>query len=163
MLVQPLRSRAQQGYEYVDAPESVDHGRDRRQQLYNGSENSGYAEIEEILGQKNRNGYAEQAADDQRQQRAVEGAPDLGQNPEHLAAHVPGRTADETQAMLCDGRHRLTADLPQDVGDQEDYQNSAGVGDRSEDGIAKEVARRWRAGDGARHRRFGKGVGSHVL
>src|SRR5262249_4350628 len=58
------------------------------------------ARREKVLGKEDRKGDAEDPADRQGEQRAVEGAPDVGENPELLAADIPGCRRQERQAVV---------------------------------------------------------------
>ena len=73
---------------------------------------------QKVLCQEDRDGDAEESPEQQGQQRAVEGPPDLRQHTELPFVDVPGAGGEEAQAVFPDGRSGVAAYLDDDVQDQ---------------------------------------------
>ena len=73
---------------------------------------------QKILGQEDRDRQAKKAADQQRQQRTVERSPDPRQDAEIVLLHIPDRCDQKVEMIFADRRQSLTADLPEDIGDE---------------------------------------------
>src|SRR3974390_3047218 len=115
--MQPVASRANQGNHNEDAPESIDDAWDRRQeldqiaqQIFNllgqvspkrmkvhtkELEDAENEFAQKSLAEEYGGCHAEGGTDDQRQDRTVKGAPDLGQDAELAGVRVPGPAGHE--------------------------------------------------------------------
>src|SRR5208337_4983368 len=74
---------------------------------------------QEILCEKDRDRDPDAAADQEREERAIESAPDLRQYPKGLVLNIPAGVYEKGRSASADGRQRLPPDLPEDVDNQE--------------------------------------------
>ena len=138
VLMQPLRAGADHRDQHINTPETIDHRRNRREQLDSGAKHQRHAVVDEVLGQEDGDRDTEQPAKEQRQQGAVERTPDLRQDTENALVHVPGRPDPKTEPVILHGGHSLLADFPQDEGHQHDDEQRAEISDGPEQGVCRE-------------------------
>ncbi len=123
----------------------------------------GDANRQEALGQEYGHRDAEETADHQGQQGAVQRPPDFRQDTELGAAHVPGRGDQKPEAVFSDGRQGLAADFIENVNDQQNDDRRTADRGKPEAPIAEIVALRGRTRHGFRGYRLSEGIVRHAL
>ena len=149
VFVQPIRPGPDQRDQHIDAPQTEDDRGDGRQHLHDGAEHRGQPSRDETLGEKNGNGDAEETAQKQRQQRTVQGTPDLGEHAELRPVDIPGAAGDEAEAVVSDRGPGLAAEFPENEADQRNDQQCARVGNSAENRITQVIGGRRRSRNGA--------------
>ena len=140
MRVQPVSGRTDERNHDENAPQPVNHAGDRGQQLdgdfqhildpvgqraqprilrqpqeaEHGIKSGG----QKTLAEKNRDSQTEDRADSQSEYRTIQRPDDRRQNSELRAIGVPGGSAQKTQAVAANRRHRLPADAENQPEDQ---------------------------------------------
>ena len=181
MRVQPRGGGTDERDHDEDAPQPVNHARDRGQQLDGdlqyildpagqrmqprilGETRISQQFVEsggqKVLTEKNCNSQTENRTDSQSEYRTIQRPDDRRQNSELRVIRVPRRSRHKVQSVAPDRRHRL----PSDAEDYpEDHQHGQ-PGDRkcgaAEKAIRGDLESRWRSGNlrlGWHHRRFSR-------
>ncbi len=128
MRIKPVAIGTDQGNEDEDAPQAVNHAGNRRQQLDDIFEYGLQRRGQEVLGEENGHRHPQHPPDEQRQEGAVQGAPDLREDAELPFVGVPGLGGEKTQPVFAHSRQGLFADLEQNVEQQQDDRQSADPG-----------------------------------
>jgi hypothetical protein len=144
-LIRGIGERAHRRHDDEEPPQSVDDARDRRQQLHDDTEHVSEPGRQEILRQEYRHRDAEEPADREREQGAVQGAPDVRQHAELLATDVPRGRGEEVHAVAPDRCCGLGADLPGDRRKEEQNQPRRALGHEPEQAVERVVPARGRA------------------
>src|SRR5208283_2447126 len=167
--VQPIAGRADQRYNHENAPQAIDDAGDGSQEFdqireqildllgqlaIDGMEMDA-EELEEseneftevALAEEDGGGDAKGGADDQREERTVEGAPDFGQDAELAGIGIPDGSGHETGSVLAHGRDAGDDDLQDDENDADDGEPGETVAKVAERPVDQQLQPRRRLGD----------------
>ena len=145
VLVQPVGDRPERRDHHVDAPEAEDHRGDGGEHLDDGAEDARQPGVEEVLGQEDRHADAEEAGDDRAPgsscracPRSRRGCRTRSRPGSQTAVVRKPKPCARIAGAACD------ADLPEDVGEQQDHQRAGGEGECAEDPVGQDLAPRRR-------------------
>jgi hypothetical protein len=146
--VQFIAERSYQGDQDKNAPETVYDAGNCREQLDYVFENSLQGGGQKVLSEEDGYANAEEAADHESQQRAVEGPPYLREYAELMLVRIPICRCDEAQAIFLHGRDGMFADFPQNPKEEQHYEYRATTGKYAKDFVGPDfhVRRRRRNG-----------------
>jgi hypothetical protein len=135
LLVQPVGGGSNGRDDDEDAPQAEHDAGNGGQHFDDQPEHEGKALVQEVLREEDRHRQPEKAADQQGEERAVKRPPNAGKDPEFLLLHVPGGAGEKVQMIVADGRQSLPADLPDDIGDEQDQHTGGGDRERPEHAV----------------------------